>query len=160
MLFRSAKLQEHLAQRGASEPETIRLLASITKALESKGAGSDALVLAPQARRDEANRLYGKGKQLVLAGKGEQAEETLNLAAKYAGKDIDARFIYFLGLAQWGQGDKASAERSFLRALELERRNLPSPREVSRSLEEIQGPVRDAIDAIRYGSVLAPGSFR
>ena len=155
-----AKLQEHLAQRGASEPETIRLLASITKALESKGAGSDALVLAPQARRDEANRLYGKGKQLVLAGKGEQAEETLNLAAKYAGKDIDARFIYFLGLAQWGQGDKASAERSFLRALELERRNLPSPREVSRSLEEIQGPVRDAIDAIRYGSVLAPGSFR
>lgn len=156
-----AKLQEHLArQKGGSEPETVRLLASITKALESKGAGSDSLALSPQARRAEANRLYGKGKQLVLSGNNEQAEETLNLAAKYAGKDIDARFVYFLGLAQWGQGDKASADRSFMRALELERKNLPSPREVSRALEEVQGPPRDTIDTIRYGSVLAPGSFR
>lgn len=156
-----AKLQEHMArQKGASEPETVRLLASITKALESKGAGSDSLALSPQARRAEANRLYGKGKQLVLSGNSERAEETLNLAAKYAGKDVDARFVYFLGLAQLGQGDKASAERSFMRALELERKNLPSPREVSRALEEVQGPTRDTIDAIRYGSILAPGSFR
>lgn len=156
-----AKFQEHLAQqKGTGEPETVRLLAAITKALESKGVGTDSLALSPQARLAEANRLYGKGKQQVLSGKHEQAEETLNLATKYAGKELDARLVYFLGLAQLGQGDKPGAERSFLRALELERKNLPSPREVSRALEEVQGPSRATIDTMRYGAVLAPSSFR
>lgn len=155
------KLREHLASRDTgTDTETVILLGKIAKALESKSAGSDSVTLSPLARRDEANRLFGKGKRFVLEGKFEQAEETLKLAAKYAGKEIDARFEYFLGLAQWGYGEKAAAEKSFIRALELERRNIPSAREVSRALEEVQGPVREKIDSIRYGAVLAPASFR
>lgn len=155
------RLQEHLAsQKKNSEPETVRLLASIINALESKAAGTESLTLPPQARRAEAQRLFGIGKRQVLSRQWDQAEETLELATKYAGKEIDARFFYFLGLALLGQEDSRGADRYFLRALELERKNLPSPREVSRALEEVQGPARDKIDSIRYGAVLAPGSFR
>lgn len=139
---------------GNRQPETLDLMSRILKKLEGKQATTQSLTLSPAARKTEAYRLYGKGKQQVLAGQFEIAEETLTAAIKYAGSDVDARFNYFLGLAQLGQGDPRTAERSFLRALEMERRSQPSAREVSRALEEVQGPARDRIDALRYGAVI------
>ncbi len=151
-------LHAHMSKTLAiREPDTIELMARIIKALDSKQVTGQSLTLSPAARKAEAYRQFGKGKQLVLAGKFDIAEETLTSAIKYAGSDVDARFHYFLGLAQLGQADEKTAERNFLRALELERRSQPSARDVSRSLEEVQGPARESIDALRYGAVLPMG---
>jgi len=151
-------LQTHMSKTLAiREPETLKIMVRIIKALDSKQVTGQSLTLSPAARKAEAYRQFGKGKQLVLAGKFDIAEETLTSAIKYAGSDVDARFHYFLGLAQLGQADEKTAERNFLRALELERRSQPSARDVSRSLEEVQGPARESIDALRYGAVLPMG---
>ena len=151
-------LRVHMSKTLATrEPDTLELMDRIIKALDSKQVTGQSLTLSPAARTAEAYRQFGKGKQLVLAGKFDIAEETLTSAIKYAGSDVDARFHYFLGLAQLGQADEKTAERNFLRALELERRSQPSARDVSRSLEEVQGPARESIDALRYGAVLPMG---
>lgn len=54
----------------------------------------------------------------------------------------DARYYYFLGLAQYMQGRTKESEAALREAAELERMGRTSPADVSLSLERIQGPLR------------------
>ena len=54
----------------------------------------------------------------------------------------DARYYYFLGLAQYQQGKTKAAEESLRQGAELERMGRTSPMDISLALERIQGPLR------------------
>ena len=54
----------------------------------------------------------------------------------------DARYYYFLGLAQYQQGKTKDAEASLRQGAELERMGRTSPMDISLALERIQGPLR------------------
>jgi hypothetical protein len=96
---------------------------------------------------DRAEKLYGDGVSAYFAGHYADAEAALDAATKAdAG---DARRWYFLGLARWARGDTTAARDAFKAGAEWESRNAPPARQLGAALERVQGPARQALDAIR-----------
>ena len=97
---------------------------------------------------------FSQGRQLYFDRKYSEAEAHLKQAVTYF--DQDARYLYFLGLAQVAQCTKIkrdAADLSFIKAGKLEAQNKPHPWEVNISLERIQGPLRQALDRYRIGGI-------
>jgi hypothetical protein len=115
-------------------------------ALARAGVLASATV-AERRAADRAEKLYGDGVTAYFAGRWADAEAAF--AASTQADAGDARRWYFLGLARWAQGHTAAAREAFQAGAEWESRNAPPPRQIGAALERVQGPARQALDAIR-----------
>ena len=102
-----------------------------------------------------AERHFGEGTHYYWAKQYPQAEAQFAQALKYY--DRDARFEYFLGLAQLHQKTKLKRDAamfSFERGAHLEARaaanNPDAVRDINASLERIQGELRQYLNSQRY----------
>jgi len=97
-----------------------------------------------------AEQVYAQGLENFWAGRYADAERDFGLAVRTAGTTgRDARYFYFLGLAQLGQGKRDEAQATFRQGGRLERDHRPSSRVVSNALERIQGQLRRTVDTYR-----------
>jgi tetratricopeptide (TPR) repeat protein len=94
----------------------------------------------------EADRLYYIGRRAYLVGNYREAEETLQAALK---ENEDARYYYYLGLAQNCQGKEKDAEASFRFGARLEASGVTTRRDIALALEPIQGPLRVRLNTLR-----------
>ncbi len=102
-----------------------------------------------------AERHFGEGMHLYWSKKYEEAEAQFRQSVKYY--DKDARYQYFLGLAQLHQRTKVKRDAaiySFEVGARLEAKavltNPYATREVNQSLERIQGELRQLLNYYRY----------
>lgn len=110
---------------------------------------------APSAYLAEVQ--FGKGLQFYWTRQYPQAEVHFKQAAGFYSHD--ARYQYFLGLAQYAQ--KSSTKRdaavySFEQGAKLEAANRPPVSEVNSSLERIQGDLRKLINTFRAKAIELP----
>jgi hypothetical protein len=92
-----------------------------------------------------AEQHYTDGLAYYFARRYPEAERAL--AAAVADDDLDARFHYFLGLAQLLQGKDAAAE--LRRGAALEGQGRPPRAAVDAALERVQGDARRTVDDAR-----------
>jgi hypothetical protein len=90
---------------------------------------------------------FGEGLRYYNSHLYPYAEREFYEAVRY--NDQDARYWYYLGLSRLLQGKQAEAAEDFRSGSLLERQNKPSPAAVSFSLERVQGPVRQTLNAYR-----------
>jgi tetratricopeptide (TPR) repeat protein len=97
---------------------------------------------------------FGKGLHLYWSRQYPQAEAHFKQAVGYFGQD--ARYQYFLGLAQLAQKTKLkrdAAYYSFEQGARLEAANQPPVSEINTSLERVQGDLRRLINTFRSKAV-------
>jgi len=102
-----------------------------------------------------AERHFGDGMHFYWSKQYAEAEVQFGMAVRYY--DKDARYQYFLGLAQHAQGTKekrGAATFSFEEGARLEARavstNPLAVRDINASLERIQGDLRTFLNGYRY----------
>src|SRR5439155_1134266 len=102
-----------------------------------------------------AEKHFGEGIHHYWAKQYPQAEAQFNQAVKYY--DKDARYWYYLGLAQLQQKTKLKRDyslESFDQGARLEAKmsasNPDAVREINASLERIQGELRQYLNSQRY----------
>jgi hypothetical protein len=85
-----------------------------------------------------------------------EAELQFKMAMDYYGQD--ARYLYYLGLAQLGQKSKLKRDQayySFERGAQLEAQSRPSIAEINFSLERVQGDLRQFLNQFRNKGPMA-----
>jgi TolA-binding protein len=119
------------------------------KSAAAAPAKTDAADAAPaESNPTAAEKHFAAGLTLYNIADYENAETALIQAVK--AYDDDARYFYFLGLAQLAQPRKQDeASASFRRAVQLERQDRPGRFAVNTSLERVQGPARRVLDSFR-----------
>jgi hypothetical protein len=101
-----------------------------------------------------AERHFGEGAHLFWANKFADAEAQFFKAVKYY--DKDARYQYFLGLAQYNQKTKAKRDAAYFsweQGARLEVKAATNPfavREINSALERVQGEQRQLLNSYRY----------
>jgi tetratricopeptide (TPR) repeat protein len=98
-----------------------------------------------------AEQYFGKGLHAYWSGQYGTAEEEFRRAL--AAYDRDARYHYYLGLAQTQQGKQEAARYQFEQGVRLEAANQPGPVMVNASLERLQGDLRQRLDSYRQNIV-------
>jgi hypothetical protein len=102
-----------------------------------------------------SERHFSEGLHMYWAGQYVQAEMQFRQAVKFYNKD--ARYYYYLGMAQIGQ--KTNAKRSagiysFEQGARLEAQNASTNplvvRDINASLERVQGELRQTLNSYRY----------
>ena len=97
-----------------------------------------------------AERFYAAGLGNFWSQQYQAAESDFYQAARAAGSGgLDARYLYFLGLARLGQGRGEDARSTFQQAARLEREHHPGSAVVDRALERVQGQARRLVDSYR-----------
>jgi tetratricopeptide (TPR) repeat protein len=97
-----------------------------------------------------AEQFFGRGLHLYFDKKYEPAEKQFQQAIKYFGQD--ARYRYYLGLAQLAQKTKLKRDAayfSFEEGARLEAANRPFVADINTSLERIQGELRQQLNSFR-----------
>jgi hypothetical protein len=102
-----------------------------------------------------AERHFGEGMHFYWSKQHAEAERHFQQAIKYY--DKDARYQYYLGLAQYAQATQAkrdAAYYSFEQGARLEARTIATNplavRDINASLERIQGELRQRLNSFRY----------
>jgi hypothetical protein len=108
--------------------------------LEARAGAGIELTTAEARALDRSFASYGRGVNAYHNRKFAEAETALKEAT--ADFQSDARYWYFLGLAQFQQGKNADAEASFKKGAELEKKNLPGRAVINEELQRIQGTLR------------------
>ncbi len=108
--------------------------------LDARAGGGIELTTAEARTLDKSFAAYGKGVNAYHAKNFSGAEKALSEATTDFASD--ARYWYFLGLAQYQQGKTADAEASFKKGADLEKRNLPGRAVINEDLQRIQGTLR------------------
>jgi hypothetical protein len=124
--------------------DTVKELAEVLK------TASNGQVAGPLAKPDPdrlAEQFFGDGLRAFYHGQSAEAESGFRKALQF--RPNDARFHYLLGLTLWERKEKAGAEAEFEKGRDLELAGRPSSRAISATLERIQGPGRQAVDAYR-----------
>lgn len=106
--------------------------------------------ILPEPKGALARVHFGKGLHLYWSREYAQAEAQFKKAVEFDG--LDARYRYFLGLAQLAQKTtikRDAAHYSFEQGARLEAQELPTSVEVNASLERIQGPLRQYLNRFR-----------
>jgi hypothetical protein len=132
------------------------LVASATAAPKDSGPIRNAASLSrppePTTPSDPlgAERHYVRGLSNFWAGRYWAAESDFFDAVRDAGSSSqDARYYYFLGLAQLAQGKNDEAREMLRLAGILEKDRRPSSAVVSRALERVQGNLRRVLEDYR-----------
>jgi tetratricopeptide (TPR) repeat protein len=105
-----------------------------------------------------AEKHFGKGLHLYWSRQYPAAEAEFKQAIDYYGQD--ARYLYFLGLAQLAQKTTLKRDQayySFEKGAQLEAQRRPSITEINTSIERIQGDLRQLLNSFRFKSVAAAG---
>lgn len=100
----------------------------------------------PQGDLSTAERFYASALALYQSSRYADAEKELSQALQH---NQDARYCYYLGLAQFAQGKREQAAESFRRGVALELHNQPDSMSVNEALERVQGMQRMAINQYR-----------
>jgi hypothetical protein len=103
-----------------------------------------------------AEKFFGNGLHLYWARQYPAAEAQFKLAIDYFNQD--ARYSYFLGLAQLAQKSKLKRDQayfSFERGAQLEAQGRPTIADINTSLERVQGEVRQLLNAFRFRGLAA-----
>ncbi|MGL6096488.1 MAG: tetratricopeptide repeat protein [Fimbriiglobus sp.] len=100
-----------------------------------------------RAAKDRAARAFDAGVALYDGNRVADAEPRFRAAV--TDDPSDARYWYFLGLAQLGTGNAAAAEESMKKGAAQEVRHQPGPAAVGAALERVQGPARQVLAAYR-----------
>ena len=98
-----------------------------------------------------ADKHFGNGLHLFWEHQYAQAEAQFKQAMDYFNQD--ARYAYFLGLAQLAQNTKLKRDQayfSFEQGARLEAQGRPSIGEINTSLERVQGPIRLLLNDYRF----------
>lgn len=98
-----------------------------------------------------AEKHYGAGLHAYWSGKYGEAEAQFKQAIGFYGHD--ARYMYYMGLAQLAQRTKLkrdAAYYSFEQGARLEAKNQPPTLDVNAGLERVQGPLRSFLDRFRF----------
>jgi len=104
------------------------------------------LAMADSSARDRASQEFDTGARLLLTQRYAEAETWLERATR--GNASDARYWYYLGLAQALQNKPAYAE-SIKKGAELETRNQPGRRALNDALEPLPGSYRQWLSRFR-----------
>ncbi|MCI0380114.1 MAG: hypothetical protein L0215_21225 [Gemmataceae bacterium] len=150
-------VQELVAARDklAKERETLDgALRSAYKELEAAQASSGEPAALQRPNAILAEQFFGKGLHLFWTKKYPAAEHEFKQALAYYGHD--ARYFYYLGLAQLAQKTKdkrEAAQQSFDRAVKLELDRRPDVAVVNYSLERLPGDMRAMIHELRQKAV-------
>jgi TolA-binding protein len=167
--LKKAMAEAEIAQKTAQD-ETARQLANLKKeqaaelskilaghAREVAGLNGQIALLRSGAKvaitsqevlqSDRAATAYSKGLLAYFDRNYSDAESRLLQATK--DYPNDARYWYFLGLAQFELGKRSDAETAFQKGADLELQFQPSSREVATSLERVQGPARRLLNKYR-----------
>lgn len=106
--------------------------------------------VAKEPNPDVAEKFFGLALHHYWEGRFAEAEAQLKQAVGYF--DQDARYQYFLGLAQLAQGTKLKRDQayySFEKGARLEAAGRPGVAEVNGSLERVQGNLRQLLNDFR-----------
>jgi tetratricopeptide (TPR) repeat protein len=101
-----------------------------------------------------AERHFGEGMHLYWSKQYPQAEAQFRQAVKYF--DRDARYQYYLGLAQYNQRTKMKRDAAYFsweQGARLEAKAATNPfavREINATLERVQGEQRQLLNSFRY----------
>ena len=145
----AAAAETKLKAEAAAHAAQMKVIADEqAKQLLEARAGSGIRLTAPEALRlDHARAAYDKGVNAYFDKRLADAEKTLFAATEEV--STDARFWYYLGLAQYRQGKAAAAEASFKKGAEMEKRNLPDRATINEDMQRIQGPLRTELAKYR-----------
>lgn len=144
---RAAEAARVEAVKAKGETAQALVLVKELKDLLAKSAAGQRVELPATADPLEAELQYTAGVQAFYSGNYVEAERALADAARQGIQD--ARYLYFLGLARYQQGNTAAADVDFREAARLERQSKPGRAGVNRALERIQGPGRQALERYR-----------
>ena len=114
---------------------------------EARKGGVLQITPAEVLTQDRAARDYNAGVRAYRAENFPKALASLESAVKL--DPVDARYWYYLGLAQFELGKKADAEASFKKGSDLEIRSQPSSKLVGEALERVQGAARKDLGEFR-----------
>jgi hypothetical protein len=134
--------QQEFARKLAEQEETFR-----RQMADVRAGVVVPLSAGERAAQYRATQSYSRGVELYFAGRYADAESAFAAAAR--DDATDARYWYFLGLSQFVEGKRESADAAFKRGAELEARNQPSARVLNAALERVQGAARQALNAHR-----------
>lgn len=112
---------------------------------EARAGGVVQVTSVETAAIEKAGKSYADGLTAFTAGRYADAERLF--AAATAGHPADARFWYFLGLAQYQQGRDADA--AFRKGAELEARQKPNSKAVSEAFERLPLRLRAVVKPYR-----------
>jgi hypothetical protein len=98
-------------------------------------------------------QLYGRGVHAYFAGEFTKALDQLSAAAEAGSQD--PRVYYFRGLTDLKLGREAEAAEDFQKGAELESNDRHCTFNVARSLERVQGQVRQQLETYRVEARLA-----
>ena len=90
---------------------------------------------------------YGMGLEFFRDGHYENAEKEFIQSIRL--DNMDARYMYFLGLSRWLQNKNEAAMEDFKAGAALELQGRPIGRTINSSLESIQGTTRMVIEKYR-----------
>jgi hypothetical protein len=107
----------------------------------------------PSNGQEVLAQLYGNGVHAYFAGDFVQAHDQLDAAV--AGGSRDPRVYYYRGLAFLRLGREPEALQDFQAGAELESKDLNRTYNVARSLERIQGSIRQRLETYRVDARLA-----
>jgi TolA-binding protein len=143
------RLAERETQLMASERKIKELLAAKIEAPRKPAPQAPLLANRPVARDSAlAYQHYTQGVALYQGGRFSEAEVEFYWAVKR--DEEDARYQYFLGLAQQAQGKREPAAQSFQRGAKLEQGHQPSPVFVALALERARGDGLQILNTYRH----------
>jgi tetratricopeptide (TPR) repeat protein len=134
-----------LVYPGIESDELAKLIAEHPAFQQPDSTGNDPIL---------AERHFGEGYHLYWSGKYADAEAQFKKSVQYF--DKDARFQYFLGLAQYHQKTKSKRDAAYFaweQGARLEAKAATNPfavREINASLERVQGNERQLLNSYRY----------
>ncbi len=129
-------------RRLARDLQAVRELADLIKSQPA----SERFVAKPDPARI-ADRFFNDGLRAYYAGEYPGAQSSFRKALQF--HPDDARYHYLLGLSLWMANDLKAAQKAFEDGRDLEMDARPPSRVISRVLERIQGPARQAVNAYR-----------
>jgi hypothetical protein len=145
-----AEAERATAEVARLKAETERLTRDLAVVQELATLIKNQVPTGPGSKVDPArfaDQYFGDGLHSFYAGSYVEAESALRKAIQF--RAADARYHYLLGLTLWMRKETVAAEAEFEKGRSLESQGLPSSRVVSATLERIQGPARQAVDAYR-----------
>lgn len=114
--------------------------------LDVRNEAAESVSLSSEAAQD-AERHFATGVRHYFGRRFADAESAFLAATKLNGDD--ARYAYFLGLAQLSLGKAEAADESLRTAAALEKRGKPGTLVLNRVFERVQGPTRQRLDSYR-----------
>jgi tetratricopeptide (TPR) repeat protein len=97
-----------------------------------------------------AEEHYQAGHQAYWQGRYKVAAREFDQAIREAGQPSrDAKYLYYLGLARFQEGDEEEAREAFLQASAIERDHSIQRPAVNGALERVQGQARAILDTYR-----------